>query len=58
MRGFVTGAPPYTEAAHPPQSPLFDPDDAVHVLAVLDAARVSARERRAVDVAVGPGPSA
>lgn len=45
-------------SAHPQEGMPVDPDDAVHVLAVLDAARVSARERRAVDVAVGPEPSA
>ncbi|GAA5029256.1 Gfo/Idh/MocA family oxidoreductase [Terrabacter aeriphilus] len=38
-----------------PQSAMpVDPRDAVHVLAVLDAARISARDRRVVDV-VTPG---
>lgn len=28
VRGFVTGEPPHTEAAHPPQAGLFGPEDA------------------------------
>jgi len=27
VRGFVTGEPPHTEAAHPPQASLFGPED-------------------------------
>jgi hypothetical protein len=38
-----------------PQATMpVDPRDAVHVLAVVDAARISARDRRVVDV-VTPG---
>jgi predicted dehydrogenase len=42
-------------ATHDPQAAMpVDPRDAVHVLAVIDAARVSARGCRVVDV-VTPG---
>jgi predicted dehydrogenase len=44
-------------ATSDPQATMpVDPRDAVHVLAVIDAARVSARDRRVVDV-VTPGQS-
>lgn len=33
VRGFVTGEPPHTEAAHPPQTALFGPDDGLTPLA-------------------------
>lgn len=42
-------------ADHDPQATMpVDPRDAVHVLAIIDAARISARDRRVVDV-VTPG---